>query len=127
MRCRMKRRITLVLLLAPGTLFAQSAFDGTWRIDPHSMQYVGTEKYSLQNGVRVRRPTHLVVLAVGLYVDFGKARIASIYTILKRILFSPNVLHAVWVYTPGSVKRALCKQRAGRKEQHQRDTSLHTT
>jgi len=47
----MKRLITLVLLLAPGTLFAQSAFDGTWRIDPHSMQYVGTEKYSLQNGV----------------------------------------------------------------------------
>jgi hypothetical protein len=47
----MKGLITLVLLLAPGTLFAQSAFDGTWRIDPQSMQFVGTENFSLQDGV----------------------------------------------------------------------------
>jgi hypothetical protein len=47
----MKGLITLALLLAPGTLFAQSALDGTWRIDPQSMTMVGTEKYSLQNGV----------------------------------------------------------------------------
>jgi len=45
----MKGLITLVLFLAPGTMFAQSALDGTWRIDPHSMQYVGTETFSLQS------------------------------------------------------------------------------
>ena len=28
---------------------AQNAFDGTWRTDPHSMQYVGTETFSLQS------------------------------------------------------------------------------
>jgi hypothetical protein len=47
----MKGLITLVLFLAPGTMSAQSAFDGTWRIDPHSMQYVGTEAFSLQNPI----------------------------------------------------------------------------
>ena len=45
----LKGLITLVLFLAPGTMFAQSALDGTWRIDPHSMQYVGTETFSLQS------------------------------------------------------------------------------
>jgi hypothetical protein len=43
--------LLILALLTPGTLFAQSAFDGTWRIDPQSMQYVGTENFSLQDGV----------------------------------------------------------------------------
>ena len=43
--------ITLVLFLAPGTMFAQSALDETWRIDTHSMQYVGTKTFSLQNAL----------------------------------------------------------------------------
>ena len=45
----MKGFVTLMLFLAPRTMFAQSALDGTWRIDPHSMQYVETETFSLQN------------------------------------------------------------------------------
>jgi len=45
------KRLLILALLAPATLSAQSALDGTWRIDPHTMQYVGTEKFSLQNGV----------------------------------------------------------------------------
>ena len=45
----MKGLIILLLFLATGTMFAQSALDGKWRIDPHSMQYVGTETFSLQN------------------------------------------------------------------------------
>jgi len=44
------RGLLILALLAPATLSAQSALDGTWRIDPHSMQYVGTEKFSLQDG-----------------------------------------------------------------------------
>src|SRR4029077_2838369 len=47
----MKEILSLVLLLAPGTLVAQNALDGTWRTDPQSFQFIGTEKYSLQNGV----------------------------------------------------------------------------
>jgi hypothetical protein len=46
----MKRLIALVLLV-PATLFAQSAFDGTWRTDPESTQYIGHETFSLQNGL----------------------------------------------------------------------------
>ena len=44
-------RLLAVLLLAPATLFAQSAFDGTWRTDPQSTEYVGHQNFSLQNGV----------------------------------------------------------------------------
>ena len=46
----MKGIIHLVLFLAPGALFAQSAFDGTWRIDLQSTQYIGKDNFSLQNG-----------------------------------------------------------------------------
>jgi hypothetical protein len=49
-RCFMKRFLAVVLLV-PATLFAQSAFDGTWRADPKSTQYVGHEHFSLQNGL----------------------------------------------------------------------------
>lgn len=45
------KRLLAVVLVVPATLFAQSAFDGTWRADPKSSQYVGHENFSLQNGV----------------------------------------------------------------------------
>ena len=44
-------RLLILALLAPATLSAQSALDGTWRVDPSTTQYVGTEKRSLQGGV----------------------------------------------------------------------------
>jgi hypothetical protein len=31
-------------------VFAQSAFDGTWRVDPNSAQFKGSDKFLLQNG-----------------------------------------------------------------------------
>ncbi len=43
--------LLILSLLAPVTLSAQSALDGTWRTDPQSFQIVGTEKFSLQDGV----------------------------------------------------------------------------
>jgi hypothetical protein len=45
------RRLLALVLLMPATLFAQSAFDGTWRVDARSTQYIGHEQFSLQNGV----------------------------------------------------------------------------
>lgn len=40
-----------MVLLAPATLLAQSALDGTWRTDPQSTEYVGHQTFSLQDGV----------------------------------------------------------------------------
>jgi hypothetical protein len=45
------KRLLAVVLLVPAALVAQSAFDGTWRADPKSTQYVGHENFSLQDGV----------------------------------------------------------------------------
>jgi hypothetical protein len=39
------------VFLAPAILFAQSAFDGTWRVNLQSTQYFGKENFSLQDGV----------------------------------------------------------------------------
>ena len=46
----MKRLLAMVLLV-PATLFAQSVFDGTWRTNLKSTEYLGKEDFSLQNGV----------------------------------------------------------------------------
>jgi hypothetical protein len=43
--------LLILALLAPTTLSAQNALDGTWRVDPKTTQFVGTEKFSLQDGV----------------------------------------------------------------------------
>src|SRR5215831_2092158 len=46
----MRRLILSIFLLVPMLLFGQKAFDGTWRLDPQSGKYIGTERFSLQNG-----------------------------------------------------------------------------
>lgn len=46
----MKKLVIALVLLAPALLFAQSAFDGTWRIDPKSGQFSSKDTYLLQNG-----------------------------------------------------------------------------
>ena len=47
----MKKLLALVFL-ASGMLFAQSAFEGTWRFSAQSAQFGGKpETFSLQNGV----------------------------------------------------------------------------
>jgi hypothetical protein len=45
----MKKLLLAVLFLTPA-MFAQSAFDGTWRINPQSGQFAGKDSFSLQNG-----------------------------------------------------------------------------
>ncbi len=48
----MKKLLVILMFLAPATLFAQSAFNGTWRFDVQNGQF-GGEPFveSLQNGV----------------------------------------------------------------------------
>jgi hypothetical protein len=38
-------------LLPPARVLGQSVFDGTWRVDLQSTQYVGNQNHSLQNGL----------------------------------------------------------------------------
>jgi hypothetical protein len=40
-----------VVLLAPAMLFAQSSFDGTWRVNMQSGQFAGNDIFSLQGGL----------------------------------------------------------------------------
>ena len=48
----MKKLLFVLVLLAPAVLFAQSAFNGTWRFSPQSAQFSGKAfTLSLQNGV----------------------------------------------------------------------------
>ncbi|MFY9559069.1 MAG: hypothetical protein WAQ52_02435 [Terriglobales bacterium] len=48
----MKKLLFALVLLAPATLFAQSAFSGTWRFSTQSAQFSGKPlTFSLQNGV----------------------------------------------------------------------------
>jgi len=48
----MKRLLFGFVLLAPALLFAQSAFNGTWRFSPQSAQFSGKPStFSLQDGV----------------------------------------------------------------------------
>ena len=46
------RRLLLLLLLAPSLLFAQSRFDGTWRMKMETLRFSGTpEEYLLDKGI----------------------------------------------------------------------------
>ncbi len=48
----MKKLLFVFACLAPATLFAQSAFDGTWRLSVQSVQFSGKPNtFSLKNGV----------------------------------------------------------------------------
>lgn len=47
----MKKVLLALVFLAPAPLFAQSAFEGTWRVNVQSLQFSGNENFSLQNGV----------------------------------------------------------------------------
>jgi len=48
----MKKLLLALVILAPALLFAQSAFNGTWRFSPQSGQFGGKpDTFSLQNGV----------------------------------------------------------------------------
>lgn len=46
----MKRLFALLVFMVPATMFAQSVFNGTWRVDPQSWQYIGHETFSLRKG-----------------------------------------------------------------------------
>jgi hypothetical protein len=46
----MKTLILVVLALTGAPLWAQSAFDGTWKMNPQSAEFSAHEKYLLQNG-----------------------------------------------------------------------------
>jgi hypothetical protein len=45
------KKLLLALAFLPVTLFAQSAFDGTWKSNLQSTNYQGKDTFSLQNGV----------------------------------------------------------------------------
>lgn len=48
----MKKLLLIMVFVAPAMLFAQSAFEGTWRLTPQSGQFGGKpDVFSLQNGV----------------------------------------------------------------------------
>ena len=47
----MKKLLCVCVLLAPASLLAQSAFDGTWRLNLASGQFSGKDELSLSNGV----------------------------------------------------------------------------
>lgn len=47
----MRKLLLMVLVLGSVPVMAQSAFDGTWRVDPSSAQFKGGDKFLLQNGV----------------------------------------------------------------------------
>jgi hypothetical protein len=48
----MKKTVLVLLFLLPGMLWAQSAFEGTWRFTPQSGQFGGKpDKFWLQNGM----------------------------------------------------------------------------
>jgi len=44
------RKLLVLVLLSPTMLFAQKAFDGTWRMKPESAEVKGNEKFGLKNG-----------------------------------------------------------------------------
>jgi hypothetical protein len=44
-------RVPVLMFLTSAVLFAQSTFDGTWRVNLQNTEYVGKENFSLQNGV----------------------------------------------------------------------------
>src|SRR5687768_1537316 len=46
----MKRLVIGAPVVVPTLVLAQSTFEGTWRINLEDTQYVGTEKYSLEDG-----------------------------------------------------------------------------
>jgi hypothetical protein len=43
--------VSVLVFLTSAALFAQSTFDGTWRVNLQNTEYVGKENFSLQNGV----------------------------------------------------------------------------
>jgi hypothetical protein len=45
------KKLLVMVLLAPAMLFAQSSFDGTWRLNTQNAQFVGNENFSLQDGM----------------------------------------------------------------------------
>jgi hypothetical protein len=47
----MKNLLLVVFFLGSVSLFGQSAFDGTWRLNTQSAQFKGNDKFSLQNGM----------------------------------------------------------------------------
>jgi hypothetical protein len=47
----MKRLLIVLCILAGIPAIAQSAFDGTWRLNPQSADFKGQDKFLLQNGV----------------------------------------------------------------------------
>jgi hypothetical protein len=47
----MKRLLFGLVFLVPAIVSAQSAFDGVWRINLQSTDYIGKENYNLQDGV----------------------------------------------------------------------------
>ncbi len=47
----MKKVLLALVFLAPTTLFAQSSFDGTWRVNVQNAEFSGNDVFSLQNGV----------------------------------------------------------------------------
>ncbi len=47
----MKNLLLVVFFLGSVSLFGQSAFDGTWRLNTQSAQFKGHDKFSLQNGM----------------------------------------------------------------------------
>jgi len=47
----MKRLLLVFFVFGLVSLFGQSAFDGTWRLNTQTAQFKGNDKYSLQNGM----------------------------------------------------------------------------
>ena len=47
----MKKLVLAVLVVLPAVVLAQATFEGTWRMNLQDTAYVGTEKYSVQNGL----------------------------------------------------------------------------
>jgi hypothetical protein len=47
----MKKLFLILVVLGSLSAFAQSAFDGTWRLNPQSAQFKARETFQLQNGV----------------------------------------------------------------------------
>ena len=43
----MRKLLLMVLVLGSVPVMAQSAFDGTWRVDPSSAQFKGGDKFQI--------------------------------------------------------------------------------